>query len=242
MTIDQIIALLSSAGACGAAVAALLTTWQVAKQRRASYRPELALSTTRFEASGATVGQPILPLHWIRQAAVSVKEEKFFAMPLNNIGLGSAKEVKITWSFDIPDLIDEINAGFQRALIPAHFIFEGEMLTLRSQSLGQKTSLWRNQRNAHTDYILPAAVQPEPYMLTVPDAYQLLVAGRLFVWAQFPEHREAELEIPVLHLLIEYLDIGNAKHSAQFDIRCDLLMIRGPGEAFEGYLASKRIG
>jgi hypothetical protein len=51
MTNDQIVALLASIGACLSAVATFLTVRQIAKQRVASYRPELALSQSIFEGS-----------------------------------------------------------------------------------------------------------------------------------------------------------------------------------------------
>ena len=44
MTADQYIALGASVAACMAAIAAFWTVWMMARQQRATYRPELALS------------------------------------------------------------------------------------------------------------------------------------------------------------------------------------------------------
>ena len=51
MTVDQLVALGASIGACLSAIAAFLMIRQIARQREASYRPELALSRTAIRST-----------------------------------------------------------------------------------------------------------------------------------------------------------------------------------------------
>ena len=66
MTIDQIIALVSSIGACLAALAALLAVLEMKRQRAATYHPELVLSQKVFEGAGS-VKENRIPLSWIQR-------------------------------------------------------------------------------------------------------------------------------------------------------------------------------
>jgi hypothetical protein len=93
MTIDQVVALLASIGACLSAVATFLTVRQIAKQREASYRPELALSRILFEGSRGPIAEGAIPSFWTKKPEYdeSQKELQRLTVPLQNVGLGPRK-------------------------------------------------------------------------------------------------------------------------------------------------------
>src|ERR1700749_4321003 len=105
MTIDESIALLSSIGACSAAVATFLTVLPISKHRKATYRPELALPTIRFRATADPTEKQTGLYFWepaddVAAADLTAKSNRIsstFSIPIANIGLGAAKDVAVTW-------------------------------------------------------------------------------------------------------------------------------------------------
>ena len=200
MTIDQIVALLASMGACLAAVAAFLTVRQIAKQRDASYRPELALSRTDIDGSENPIAKCPLPTFWIKKSENGEADtiSRSFAISLQNIGLGTAKGVVVAWSFPISETVKELTQIAQRTLTPAYFTYKEGALSVESDILGTSTSFWRNQERDSIDYVLPAGVQMEPVMLRLPHAYIQLISALLFLGAK-GKKLESFPEIPALN-------------------------------------------
>ncbi len=132
-----------------------------------------------------------------------------------------------------------MNQLAQRTLTPAYFTYESGQVSLKSDSLGGCTSFWKNQEKVWIDYVLPAAVQSEPVSLTLPNAYVLLCSALLFFGAK---NKDAKLfpEFPVLKVSFEYLDIGEQKHQAVFDIALHLIAFSGEGQFIHGYLESRK--
>lgn len=137
MTIDQIIAFFASIGACMSAIAAFFAVRQNTKQREASYRPVLAITKTIFTASKNPISESSFADLWVEDKDDrdfgEVNLLSFFSLPLRNVGLGAAKEVSLNWSFQIADIISNINSITQRSLIPAYFELQNEALSLNSK-------------------------------------------------------------------------------------------------------------
>jgi hypothetical protein len=237
MTIDQFIALAASIGACLAAVATLLTVRQMAEQRKASYHPELALERILFEGSPDPIAQGPLPLFWVRKTdGAEPHIASRFAIPLVNIGLGAAKSVVASWSFPIQDMVDDLNERAKRTLTPALFAFEENgILSLNSEKLGTRASIWVNQKTETIDYVLPAAVQREPVMLQLPDAYILATSALLFL-GFIDDRRESFPVVPPLQVTFAYLDIAGEKRQACFDIQLHVVAGGQNGSFIHCYL------
>ncbi len=101
MTIDQIIALVASVGACLSAIAAFLVIHQVSKQSKNSYRPELAVSQTKFQCISNPLAKGNIPDTWLNCTDEEESQNvlSLFAVPLHNVGLGAAKSLNLKWSF-----------------------------------------------------------------------------------------------------------------------------------------------
>lgn len=244
VTVDQIIAVIASVGACSAAVATFLTVLQIAKQRKASYRPELTLSRTLFDASVDPITGCALPNLWVKVStpgeAPLPTRTRGFALELSNIGLGAAKNISVSWSFPFRELVRETNDLAQRALVPAYFTFENDTLSLHSEVVGEATCFWKNQKKAYIDYVLSAAVQHAAIALDLPSAYIYATSGLIY-FTTVNKQKETFPDIPLLKLDIEYLDIADGKHRASFDIRLDIVMIVANGSGFRGYLEAKKV-
>ena len=239
MTIDQIIALAASIGACLSALATFLTVRQVARQREASYKPEITPSRTHFRSTTNPLTKGPLPDLWVEPLEgadpVPARPGTHFSVPLRNIGLGAAKAVEASWSFQIGAFVEAVNRVAQRSLTPAYFSYESGMLHFNTDNSGRSTSIWQNQQRASIDYLMSAAVESKPVMLVVPHAYITLVSALLFFNARDKDSKRMP-DIPPLTLQLVYRDIGDRKHSGAFEVHCELAAVRGDGEVLHGWL------
>lgn len=243
MTPDQWIALGASAGACLSAFATFLTVRQIAKQREASYRPELAISQVHFEAGPDPIRAGALPTKWIARDWKEMEKPPTFddlSLPLRNIGLGSARAVRLHWEFDLAATVKTANELAQRTLTPAYFSIDDWGVSIKSEALGNGSSLWKNQRDVPIDFVLPASIDKEPVPVKLPHAYVQLAAALVYLRAK--EKEEHSFELPSLSAAFTFSDIGGIRHDAVFDVKVQLVSLFGGGEGMTGYVeCSKRV-
>lgn len=240
MTLDQIIALSASLAACASAVATFLTIRQMAQQRKASFRPELAFSTTHFEGSATTDEQ--LPNNWVAwtHQSESRSNQRELVIPLHNVGLGAAREISLSWSFPIDRAVEEVNALAQQALVPAYLKFEKGMLSITSDNLSNWTSIWRNQQKIFLDFVLPASVPQEALVIRLPNAY-IQLCSSLAYFATRIEKRSTFPSFPLLTAQLEYQDIGGSRHEASFEFTVEIEAIIGKAKEMHGVIVCKKI-
>jgi len=239
MTIDQIIALFSSIGACLAALAALWAVQEMKRQRAATYHPELVLSQKIFEGAGSVKDNRV-PVSWIqRSSSGEVIEDsgRFFEVPLRNVGLGAAKEVKALWSFPISELVALINDIAQRTMTPLYITFESEQLHIKSEGLINSIVMTKRDSSEIVDYVLPLSIQPNPIMLKLPMSYVYLTSILIFLTCK---ENSKEIEIPDIKLQLEYYDIANGKHNSSLDLKFYLVAFGSNCEFFNAYLKPKK--
>jgi hypothetical protein len=237
MTVDQSIALIASIGACLSAIATFLTVRQIAKQREASYRPELVFSRTFFDAIPDPIRAGSLPTRWINRQIVaeSTPSLEDLSVCFRNVGLGAAKSVAILWSFPLEQTVERVNKAAQRTLTPAYFSIDEWGVSIKSETLGNGTSMWKNQQRVSLDFVLPASVQKEPMPIQLPNAYIQLCSALLFL-APKDKGLDNSFEVPPLTAKIEYIDIGNRMHQSSFNFELNIISIAGDGGSFSGYI------
>ena len=241
MTIEQLIAITASIGACLSAIATFLTVRQIANQREATYHPELDFSRTFFEAIPDQLRGGPLPSKWINKQSDSEAASYLYdlSIPMWNVGLGTAKAVVISWSFPIELTIERVNQSAQRTLTPAYFCCDESGVHIKSESLGNGISMLKNQQRATIDFVLPASVQKEPIEVTLPHAYIQLCSAVLYLGSK-DKNTERSFEVPALTAHIEYIDIGNRSYRTDFEFQLHMTAIVGTGESFSGYIECKK--
>ena len=178
MTVDQYFALVASAAALMAAIAALGTVLMMARQLRAAYRPELALS--RAVIRSTRVNGEILPRLWIESPESDpdyIPSSMYgLCIEVRNIGLGTANDVRIKWSFPIEEVVKEVNeiAGSGRVLT---YNRGSERLNVRLDDRRVQSVGWTAHRRGSIDYIMPASIETTPTTLMVPPAYQSVASA-----------------------------------------------------------------
>ncbi|MDE0342060.1 MAG: hypothetical protein OXK82_02620 [Deltaproteobacteria bacterium] len=205
----EVVALVTSIAACLSAIAALVVVRQNYKQRTASYRPDLIFveRTVRLQSFEQSGGMPQLS---------DEDGESQILVPIVNVGLGAARDLKVSWQFPIDQMISCINLLAQQSLVPAYYEHKNGFLSLESKMS------WavRWGREEEIGYVLPALIsETAPKELSLPKAYVALVFGHYHFALQ--AHRSdksdaAQLidipDLPKLKCQIDYGDIGGLKH------------------------------
>ncbi len=220
----EVIALVTSIAACLSAIAALVVVRQNYKQRTASYRPDLVLvdRVMRLEPYEQTGGMPQL----------SDKDgESQLSVPIVNVGLGAARDLKVSWQFPIDQVVASTNLLAQRSLAPAYYEHENGFLSLKAKMS------WaiRWGREEEIGYVLPASIPETPKNeLPLPMAYVALVFGHYHFALQARRSDKPDgpqmidiPDLPELKCQIDYGDIGGLKHRLDVVVSIEPIMIGG---------------
>jgi hypothetical protein len=240
MTDDQIIAIIGDVASFAAATAAMLAAWgtfrtvrQMQIQTTTSYRPELTLGRVTFTGYSRKEVGPI-PSHWRRDTNIPnqeniVKEDHDSdkhtrpSISLYNIGLAAAADICIRWEFPIESIVNEVNKLAQRALVPAYFDYNREVLRFDSElwPMSRIALNWRAQKSENLDYILPESTQKTETLVEIPSAVTHLVSAYIyFSIKQNTEKAGMSLDsIPSLHADISYSDIAGQTLTVRFELR-----------------------
>ncbi|MBD8473405.1 hypothetical protein IFT98_05990 [Pseudomonas sp. CFBP 8770] len=213
LSTDQLIAVSSSVAAAVSALATLFTVLQVSENRKSSYRPEIIFVRTRFDSTRQAGADP----HGMMTA------EKI-SVDAYNIGLGSAKNIELSWSFPIPLALEKINALAAAGADLNHYSYEHGMVSSKGKHAAVSISLWRNQKVKKLDFALPASVDDQPLSIDIPPAYVMLwepyVIGAVRIG-------KAELlaDFPLLVCTITYQDVGGVKYKIKREFIFDIVSI-----------------
>jgi hypothetical protein len=238
MTVDQVIAFSASIAGCLSALAAFWAVREMVKQRQESYRPDPALSGTYFVGIPDPVLSSPLPMWWIAGVRVDLSKlnNRFFTVPLRNVGLGTAKHITVTWSLEVEDLAREVNRLAEKVGTEACVAYKDGEVWCKSGVLKGYVSVWKNQRVRKIDYLLPASVETEAFQLEIPLTYILF--STLLIHLGSREKDMGSVAVPTLGVTFDYSDIGGVRHQALYDIKCSVMMTSE--KQIQCYLESER--
>ena len=245
MNIEHLISILTSVAACLSAIAAFFTVRQVSKQREHSYRPELVIPSIVIDGISSNQEKEFIPLWWSDNLNLnSHNDPKRFQFSINNVGLGAAKEIHLSWSFPIEKIVNDINKLIQQSLIPLYFACEDGVLVAKSKDMVHESiSMWKNQKNEILDFILPSGLEKTPALIVFPDAYKRLLSSCIYFSFKTSKFEMLE-KFPPLLLTISFKDIGNKEHNINLKVLVDLSLVKENDEGkcvFNGHLVAKRI-
>ncbi len=239
MTLDQIINSAVVIATFVSAIGTLLTVRQMAQQREASYRPELVFSRMRFKGS-QNAGLAGKYWDWSNSDIVEkTKASMLLSIPLRNVGLGAAKDISVSWSFPIEEMIHLVNTVAQRTLALVYLTYEKGVVSVESEKFGKGPLFWQDQSHPTLDCVLPASIQKEPDQVILPGMFMELAAIFLIIAAK-EKDRTPYPEIPMLKACLKYRDIGDKSHTSNFEIKLDVLSTCESDLSIAGFLTPKK--
>lgn len=234
LTIDQTIALVSGIATLATAVATFLTIKEIAKQRKASYKPEIIPANQYAYAYGHKVSK-LSKFGWAKERIssggmgdLSIPASAMYSIALFNVGLGSATRIEAKWNLDLSSMIAEINTLAHRSFtsVAVEESLEKGTVQIGGPDYLSSTHMVRNQLKHDWGHLLPASLDRNGIELPVPSAYlelaSLKVALGLKLGIDAPNNGTwAELPTPSVEL--SYHDLGGDRHTRSFELQLKLL-------------------
>lgn len=226
--------LLTSVVGLVTAAAALLTILEMRRQRASAYKPDLLVEGANLRVLARPGDTPELAR--IQQSTSGPGFPHSVCLDLFNLGVGAAKRVSARWHFDFQALLE----GLSRWRAPTEPWAElrgDRVLQFVNASGPRSTHMLEAQLRSASAFLLPASSRSESHELRLPPAYleSISLALHLFSVAECkPSEGGLRLtigpQIPPMYVDLEFLDLENGSHRAQFRIEFKLFSL-SPGSA-----------
>ena len=225
----SLIEMLAGLGTFIAAIIALYSIFELRRQRRAMYKPELFLDSFTFQV----INNPFLLKHNLNKFRGKYKhknkktlsESLFVSYELENLGFGVAKSVECKWEFDYKLAYKAIST-----VSPSEYKW-GKLIhyDMLSTDFGfQKTFNHEDLKARKINFILPISQGGKKRSLTIPhiivDCYLYFLLFKYDLTKEICEtfHHEEFKEMPKLKLKLRYRDLANKayKINLNIDVSC----------------------
>ncbi|WP_354625154.1 hypothetical protein [Psychromonas sp. MME2] len=212
MQISDWISLGSSLGALVAATIALITLFEIIKQRKSSFKPDLIVLNSNFRISYQDVENQF-PTSWDTK-----QDGEEHSLSIVNIGLGVAKAIKIKWCYEHEKLLDMVISSSPKSRdIHNQIIQDGAELFLIFQDGKFKLPISYGL-DKEFDYLIPISQMETVNTIQIPKAYEALMSLLVSHRVSIDDHPLDE-SLPSLKLEITYKDAGEYKHYKAFELK-----------------------
>jgi len=234
-TVDQLTSFILGIATLATALATFLTVREMARQRRASYRPDI-VAARQYAYAYATAEANNLRFAWSRERTVTSEvNEKFllgekYAITLFNVGFGAAKQIEATWAFDVDVWIKSLNDLAQRTFTSLLIANDPHAKTVRISGPDYRdtTHMVENQLRSEWGHLLPASLDRIGIEIDVPSCFLALAALQVSMGSRLDPGSGISPEwaiLPEIVLSLKYRDVGAEAHEKVFRLSFDLLGI-----------------
>jgi hypothetical protein len=246
---ENIVAFVNIVAGIGTAVSAFLgyqALTEVRKQRESSYKPEIVLSGGVFNIYNLPLTNipfpPAIPWEYTYEdkgREYQVKPSRVTPLPvrIHNIGLGAAKNVKVSCDTDIEAWLGMFNnlSDLIDGELPfkIEYTFNNTVLSFKSAEFvgtGNRT-LYLGKRDEVYTHILPISIENKPLEFILP--YEIFYFLSAYTYLDFYTQVSGKKEkagagekthykrppLPDINFSISYLDIANKQISKRFIVR-----------------------
>jgi len=240
------IASISALATIAAAIIYYYTLNEIKKQRENTYKPHLFIDNIYFYVQSMKKGELMFPSIWSNESKDVTKIFEFsnkhlglsdFGLKCFNIGFGTAKNVNISFAYDIDIFIDQINQ-LNKYVSPELLIIVKKEFGLISLKCENKDIPYPNKiisidncLSSYLSYILPVNVKNEHSTVKLPLHFLELLNVYVFLFSSISEKEENnfELNIPLITAEIKYQDISNRQFSIKMKIVTKFTMLSTSG-------------
>ena len=234
-TVDQLTSFILGVATLATALATFLTVREMARQRRASYRPDI-VAARQYAYAYATAESSGLRFAWSRDRAIaSDVNEKFplgekYTITLFNVGFGAAKQIEATWTFDVEAWIKPLNDLAQKTFTSLFIASDPRTRTVRISGPDYRdtTQMVGNQLRHERGHLLPASLDRIGIEIDVPPCFLALAALQVSMGSRLDPGSGMSPEwktFPVISLSLRCRDVGAEEHEKVFRLSVDLLAV-----------------
>lgn len=217
ISLIEIISAVSGFAALLTAIIVFFTLIEMKRQRQSSYKPDLTFKPVHFSFS-ATFTDALQ--HKISSKKINGDSNKAHYEPsteIYNVGLGSAKNLCVTWRFDYQKAIKLIkNAEGKFGLTIS---LENMLLQIKDKVVTWIEITYDLRQDI--DYLLPASIANETARLLIPSSYVHLLSF-YFIFHVYKNPDENILfnfaDFPELKMNTKFNDIGGKTYSKKYKI------------------------
>jgi hypothetical protein len=261
VTVDQVISLISSIGTCIAAGFAALSLRELALQRRTSHKPELAISGQEIYSPAFALSGRSLPPTWLEKEP-EVQQKEFgplghsfqkYSIYVFNLGNGAAKDIHVSWRYDVKALVGAINKLIAPNLEGISVAFNERNVLSMDRGEGKQTRayLLDTELTADHPYLLPASIERQGLAVALPGSFMALVS--LYNFLALDRGRLAENEVfdfdeslTKMRMNISCNDIAGYKYVSEFSLQVTVHGFHWKedqrmGAAFDGFIDYVRV-
>ncbi len=227
MTADQFISIAGQAATWVTALLVLLTLREMAIQRRYAYKPDLVPVDGTIHAYLQTHGTVKLPTRWTEQQLsdeeMNETKDIGYSVSFLNLGLGTAKRIKLRWEFDLTSLVKYIrNLCIQHAL-PMTLDQKNEMISIGFP--GEQMLFTRTGLEESFGYLFPAGSGSHSERIHVPHLLVMLISIEIYLHTIILKDEERLSFFPPTETQIDYYDLENTQHTKRFEVRMQFYFI-----------------
>jgi len=216
------------------ALIAIFTLIEIYRQRKYSFKPELIISSQPFYIIKYTKSK--IPLIWknnIKRTegghlpeSDSARKNELYELLFYNIGLGTAKNIKVTFSTNLKETIDHIKKLDKDNIlnIESEDLSKVTLKHTKSEYFGHEgKSIFfiENANKREIDYILPSQIEKKSTNIIIPAYYTYFYSIMIYLWNKHGFDIDETLILPTLDVTMEYKDIGNKKYKRKAEIIFD---------------------
>ncbi|MCD8525847.1 MAG: hypothetical protein LRY62_01380 [Alphaproteobacteria bacterium] len=224
----------------GAVIAALLTLREMHRQRKHSYKPDIVPVKQVFSGYFQS---PVF-CDWVindskYEEDVELKSSDL-EISLFNLGNGAAKDIHLTWDFDLDPFVKKLNLLNKENKTGIGIEKLDSFLEFKDNDESVAMVNVRPNLEKHEDYLLPASIEQNGLKVSIPSAYTWLVSNYFYIRFKVLS-KDLDPSIPSLKLKIEYSDIANNRYKTVFEFDVGLIFFANndPMPDFRAYLNYK---
>lgn len=212
------VSLLSSIGVLLTALVALATLLELKRQRKASYRPEIGLSTERYILVINELDKGLFNIVW--RDSENIEDSHPF-LNIVNIGLGLAKNIKISWDYDVEKHIEIINKLKKDIELDIDVYIEDGLLKIKGKEKQYFISL--DEADSELGYIVNNKDGNGGRQLFIPHIIMKVLP--LLTWVYQKTYKEDIIfnsKLDSIEIRIDYKDIGGGRHQYKYDLKINI--------------------
>lgn len=233
-TLTFAISILACISSVAAAIIYYFTLKEIRKQRQTTYKPEIFVDNKQFFIKSYSDEKVSKSFFWDDKIKYdqtnNVDNVSNFSLKCYNIGLGTAKNVKIIFKIDINDFIKTINLLISDMESKIRIESKRNMISIYADEINKTITHFEiNQNQQLVSFILPVSYNKKEYdFVKLPNYFMDLYTIYFYLRSkQIKESKQNNFTLdvfynPIFSIQINFEDVHNDKHTKEFLLKFEV--------------------